>query len=105
MKKLNAFTDPDCDRYFGRQDDSISVFHRHSRHYVPAVLIISDTQEPPKVWTEHEVKAIVGPLTMLARCLSQPYYFDRVEYLDAEDVQEAYDELKGIAMRMGLVTF
>lgn len=59
MKKLNAFTDPDCDRYFGRQDDSISVFHRHSRHYVPAVLIISDTQDPPVVFTEEEVKAIL----------------------------------------------
>lgn len=78
-------------------------------HYIPAhefirLLMEYEPPTPPKT-TEELLKAIMGPLTMLARCLSQAHYSDSGEYLDAEDVQEAYDELKGIAMRMGLVTF
>ncbi len=55
-----------------------------------------------RVFTDSEVRALMGPMTSLARIVSQPDVIREVEYVEAQEVQQAFDELKAIVVRLGL---
>jgi len=44
----------------------------------------------------------MGPMTSLARILSQSDMIREVEYVEAQDVQDVFDDIKAIAVRLGL---
>jgi hypothetical protein len=67
----------------------------------PATITLHDGVHE-RMLTESEVRAIVGPLSTLARILSQADTIDGVEHVEASLVQSAFDDMKAIAVSMGV---
>ena len=63
-----------------------------------AVVVVTDE----RVFTESEVRAIMGPLHTLARSIAQADMINSVEYCEASEVSDAFRDLKAVAIRLGL---
>jgi hypothetical protein len=74
---------------------------RYDHESAPCTIVIHGDKHE-RVFTESEVRELMGPLLALSSARLSSITVKGVEYMEAENVEFAFAQLKDIAVRLGL---
>ena len=93
-KKIEMFAGWDTDL-------SLIVGSERNHHLPYRCTVVVHQGDIERVFTESEARAIMGPLVALSSARLSKQVMAGTEYVEADNVEFAFDQLKSIAIRLG----